>query len=57
MAFQYMAKGLSVDSMNNLQMLEIWDALLNLEEASGNLFQTEIQSIKNKLEELECLTN
>lgn len=43
--------------MNNLQMLEIWDALLNLEEASGNLFQTEIQSIKNKLEELECLTN
>ncbi len=44
-------------SMNNLEMLEIWDALLNLEEASGNLFQTEIQSIKNKLEELECLTN
>ena len=43
--------------MNNLQMLEIWDALLNLEEASGYLFQNEIQSIKNKLEELECLIN
>lgn len=53
MAFQYMAKGLLVDSMNNLQMLEIWDALLNLEEASGELFKSEIQSIKNKLEELE----
>lgn len=57
MAFQYMAKGLLVDSMNNLQMLEIWDALLNLEEASGDLFKNEIQSIKNKLEELECLIN
>lgn len=53
MAFQYMAKGLSVDSMNNLQMLEIWDALLNLEEASGELFKSEIQNMKNKLEELE----
>ena len=39
--------------MNNLQTLEIWEALFNLEEASGNLFQPEIQSIKNKLEELE----
>ncbi len=53
MAFQYMAKGLLVDSMNNLQMLEIWDALLNLEEASGELFKSEIQNMKNKLEELE----
>lgn len=39
--------------MNNLQMLEIWDALLNLEEASGYLFQNEIKKMKNKLEELE----
>ncbi len=43
--------------MSNLQMLEIWDALLNLEEASGELFKSEIQNMKNKLEELECLTN
>lgn len=39
--------------MNNLQMLEIWDAILNLEEASSTLFQTEIKNMKNKLEELE----
>lgn len=43
--------------MNNLQMLEILEAIFQLEEASGDLFQNEIQSIKNKLEELECLTN
>lgn len=43
--------------MNNLQMLEILEAIFQLEEASGNLFRKEIQSIKNKLEELECLIN
>lgn len=39
--------------MNNLQMLEILEAIFQLEEASGYLFQNEIQSMKNKLEELE----
>lgn len=48
-----MGKGLSADSMNNLQMLEILEAIFQLEEASGTMFHEEIQSIKNKLEELE----
>ncbi len=39
--------------MNNLQMLEILEAIFQLEEASGTLFQNEIQNMKNKLEEFE----
>ena len=53
MAYLSMVKGLSVDNMNNLQLLEILEAIFQLEEASGNLFKKEIQNMKNKLEELK----
>lgn len=39
--------------MNNLQLIEIWNAIFQLEEASGYLFYKEIQNMKNKLEELK----
>ena len=46
-----------MDFLNNLQLLEIWDALIKLEVASEGILSEEIKIIEKKIEKIEYDTN